>query len=647
MIEKMEKLFIYGLSQDTASLVKELMKCGCLEITDPRLLDEKGVDLGLTEKGSSELYQIEQNYSRISATLNTLAPHIPSKSFFAPAREISFNQLEDKGSLDEALGVCDMVEAVQKELADLKSQQGRIVFVKDSLKPWLKYDLPLKDIATKTSKIQLMTVPAVITMEEMNSAMSAENLVALVEEISVDKDMHYIALLAHETSFTASEDLLRQFGASRISFSDLTGTVSEELANCKVSLKELSAQIKQKEIAFEKLADHGDLLKLVHDGLNVQADCEKASQQMLHTSATSVIGGWIPVNKKADIEAILKKYICYYEYLAPENIDETPVLLKNNKFVQPFECVTEMYSLPASTGYDPNAAMAPFFFVFFGMMLSDAGYGLLLMIGGFVGAKLLKGNKLLKMLGYCGISTIIWGFVYGSFFGDALTQISRTFFDVDFALPIFIDPQKDTMVILVMSFAMGAIHLFTGMGIKAYIMIKRGHPWQALFDVGFWYFLLIGLPLTLVGGVVGQVGMYFAIAGAIGLVLTQGRDKKNIVMKFLGGVISLYGITGYFSDVLSYSRIMALGLATGVIATVVNTMGAMVGNSFIGVIVFVMVFIFGHTLNLAINALGSYVHTSRLQYVEFFGKFFEGGGKAFNPLKINTQYVNVNKQEDI
>jgi len=178
---------------------------------------------------------------------------------------------------------------------------------------------------------------------------------------------------------------------------------------------------------------------------------------------------------------------------------------------------------------------------------------------------------------------------------------------------------------------------------KAYMLIRDGHPLDALFDVGFWYMFIIGLILLLLGNMIGlgTVGKYLSIIAAVGLVLTQGRSKKGIVSKLISGVLSLYGITGYLSDVLSYSRLLALGLASGVISSVLSILGSMGGDGIVGIILFIVVMIFGHVFNFAINALGSFVHAARLQYVEFFGKFYEGGGEAFNPLmKKNKIYQN-------
>ncbi|MEG2074060.1 MAG: V-type ATPase 116kDa subunit family protein, partial [Angelakisella sp.] len=516
---------------------------------------------------------------------------------------------------------------------------------KDSLLPWSDYKVPLGETETKTCYIRLMTFPVATDIEATEKEL-AENATAILYKVGSDKDQHFAVLITYKSDLSAAEDLLRQRGASRVNFAELSSTPSEEIAACTKQIEHTETEISEAEQALKMLAKSGDILKLVFDSVQTEIECKRAEQKLLHTQETCLMGAWIPVRKKEKVEKLLEQYTCFYHYEKPQNEEETPILLKNNKWIAPFESVTEMYSLPSSNSIDPNPFMAPFFFLFFGMMLSDAGYGLILLIGGLIGSKLMNDSKLMKMLGYCGLSTIFWGILYGSYFGDAIPQIARTFFNVEIAIPTLIDPLKDPITILILSFAFGIMHVFVGMGLKAYLMVKRGHPWAAFFDVGMWYFVIIGLLLLLAGGILGTIGQFMAIGGAVGLVLTQGRDKKNIFMKAASGVLSLYDITGYFSDVLSYSRIMALGLATGVIASVVNTMGTMPGKSFIGVIAFILVFVFGHLLNFAINALGSYVHTSRLQYVEFFGKFFEGGGGVFMPLRANTKYVNINKQED-
>ena len=308
-----------------------------------------------------------------------------------------------------------------------------------------------------------------------------------------------------------------------------------------------------------------------------------------------------------------------------------------------------MYSLPDYHGFDPTSIFALFYAVFFGMMLSDAGYGILMAAGCFFALKKfeLEGMtyKMVKLFFYCGISTIIWGALFGGWFGDIVAVFSRTFLGREAALePIWFNPLDDPMKLLILSLALGVVHIFIGMGIKAYMQIKEGKWFDAVCDEGFWYITIIGLIAWLGGGTVNpalpKAGMYMSIAGAAGLLLTGGRHNKGFG-KITGGLSNIYSITSYMSDILSYARLLALGLATGVIAQVVNTMGTLFGGGTLGLIALTVIFLFGHTLNLAINALGAFIHSSRLQYVEFFGKFYIDGGEPFDPFRKKTKYIKL------
>ena len=350
----------------------------------------------------------------------------------------------------------------------------------------------------------------------------------------------------------------------------------------------------------------------------------------------------------------------------PEPGEDVPVKLRNNAFTSPMESVVANYSMPNTREIDPSAVMAVFYYVFFGLMLSDAAYGLIITIACAVCLTKYKNmaagmKKFMKMFLYCGISTTIWGFLFGGFFGDAVNVIATTFFNrPDIKLPaLWFEPVASPMKLLVYAFVFGIIHLFVGLGIQMYEQIRDGDIKGAIYDVVFWYMLVGGLivcvmtvpmlmqdmfqlsfvlPLS-----VRKVSLIIALLGAIGIVFTAGRDSKNWVKRIMKGLYGVYGVSGYLSDILSYSRLLALGLATGVIATVFNAMAAMVakGKGIVGVILFIIIFVIGHAMNLAINALGAYVHTNRLQYVEFFGKFYEGGGRELDPLTENTKYYRV------
>ena len=356
---------------------------------------------------------------------------------------------------------------------------------------------------------------------------------------------------------------------------------------------------------------------------------------------TFYFDGWVIKSAVDKVKSVLDKYECYYEITEPEKGEQMPILLKQNSLTDPFQSITDLYSTPSVNDIDPTPFLAPFYFIFFGLMLSDAAYGLILSVGSFILLKhyRLEGmmKRLVKMFMFCGISTFFWGVLFGGWFGD-MFGIS----------PAWFNPVEEPMTLLIFSLVLGGIHIFVGMGLKAYLLLRNGQAIDAICDIFLWYLLLIGLVVFGLGSSIApiatEIGKWMSIIGAVGIVLTGGRSKKGFG-KVTGGLGSLYGITSYLSDVLSYSRLLALGLATGVVSQVINTLGKMVGGGILGIIVMVVVFIIGHVFNLAINTLGTFVHSSRLQYVEFFGKFFDGGGTPFNPFSRKTKYVEILKEE--
>ena len=305
-----------------------------------------------------------------------------------------------------------------------------------------------------------------------------------------------------------------------------------------------------------------------------------------------------------------------------------------------------MYSLPAYRTFDPTFIMMIFFFVIFGIMLADVVYGLILSLGCLFiikKANVSKGVKdMCAMFGVCGISCIIWGVLFGSYLGDFPEQFMKSMFGVDITVWKAMDIVSQSMTFIVMALAIGAIHMLTGMGIRFYVLCKNGQVLSAIFDEGSWFVVFAGIGIYFLNSTAGIV---VACTGVAMLILTQGRHEKNIFMKLIKGVGSLYGLINYMADMISYSRIMALGLASAIIANVFNTIAVMGGPTFIGAIMFVLVILLGHGLNLAINILGTFVHTSRLQFIEFFGKFYEDGGEPFDPFRKKTKYIKISQDE--
>ena len=466
--------------------------------------------------------------------------------------------------------------------------------------------------------------------------------------------MYYAAILMLTEQAADVQTILKQYGFSQVTFGTMKGTASENLIRIQGEKDVLREEYeKAAKEAAAKSARKVDI-EAYADMLTIAADKEKIKTKLLKTKRTFFLEGWIPQKCAKKAAELLDDYECYYAFREPEAEEEVPVLLENRSFFRPTEAITEMYSLPSYWGFDPTSIYALFYIVFFGMMFSDAGYGLLMAIGCFIILKKfdLEGTtwKMVKLFFYCGISTFVWGALFGGWFGDVVTVFSTTFLGKAAELkPLWFNPLDDPMKLLILSLILGVIHLFIGMGIQAYMEIKDGRWMDAICGEGVWYLTILGLGALLCGSVLempalGLAGKGMSIVGAAGVLLAGARGKKGIGM-LTGAFANLYNITSWLSDILSYARLLALGLATGVIAQVVNTMGSLFGGGVAGLVLFILIFAVGHTINFAINMLGAFIHAARLQYVEFFGKFYVDGGEPFDPFRKKTKYIRFENEE--
>ena len=390
-------------------------------------------------------------------------------------------------------------------------------------------------------------------------------------------------------------------------------------------------------------------------------------RSVVQSEKTFIVTGYVPKRSVKKLEeSLTSRFDLSFETEDVPEDEEAPVLLSNGHFASAADGITASFGLPAKGEIDPTTIMSACYVFLFGLMLSDAAYGLIVFLACFIAIKKFPRmgenlKKSLRLFMYCGLSTLFWGVLFGGYFGDAVNIISKTFFGREVSIPaLWFVPLNDPMKMLICSMIFGVIHLFLGLGIKGYMYLKNKDTLGFVCDVVLWYMMLIGLVLILLPtelfGSIAQVQIVFppavsmlakwmAIIGAVGILCMSARTTKNPVLRLALGAYDLYNISGWLSDVLSYSRLLALGLATGVIASVVNQMGSMFGGGPVGAVLFIIIFCFGHLFNLAINLLGAYVHTCRLQYVEFFGKFYEGGGREFSPFKQNTKYVDI--KEDL
>lgn len=657
-IVKMNKISIIGLDNIKSGLIKEIMDLGVVEIStqDSKLTDSQWISYIEKDGNENEVLNYDAKISKIKEVIESLEKYDKSKKPLLNTRKIvTVNEFENAISGKEKIeDISEAILKLNKAMNELSSEENKINANIMSLKPWINYKIPLEVNETKYTSFFIGVIPNMVSVDNLKADVEDKTNRCYIDIVGSDKDQYYLSVICLKNEYEEVYDTLKQYGFNIVSFNNLSGTVSENIIENEKKIKSISAEKESIKAEISSYVNHKEDIELLHDYLVMERDKCKILNNMLKTEKTFYIEGWIPENSKEQVEHILLENECWYEINIPDDDEEHPILLNNNSFARPFESITELYSMPSSSNIDPTFVMSPFYFMFFGLMLADVGYGLIMALACFLVLKKFKiegtMQKMLKMFFYCGISTAFWGVMFGSWFGDAIPTIAKVFFNSDFTInALWINPMEKPMTLLIFSFLFGVIHLFVGMGAQAFMLIRDGKPLDALFDIGFWYGFIIGIALWLFGNTVipgsNQIGMWMTIIFAIGLILTQGRDKENILSKLMSGVMSLYNITSYLSDILSYSRLLALGLATGVVSSVLSLLGSMGGDGFIGFILFTIVMLVGHTFNFAINGLGAFVHSARLQYVEFFGKFYEGGGDSFNPLMKKTKYIKIIKEE--
>ena len=643
-IVQMKRLRVISLSTETDRLLRDLTSLGCVELNEPVGNPDFA---GLALPSEPRTQQFAERKALVKSAIDALAPYGAKKSLFAQKPEVTESELMDadfSAQYERAVEICRITSQIAADESAKKQVQLDIA----SLKPWEQLDFPLDYKGGRSFETGLFTLPTTADPQAAIAAVAASDIPAEVRHISTDRELHYMAAVSHRSATADMWELLRPYGALRV-YPGVSGTSSENIARLSDSTAAYDDSIRTGQEQLAAMADSLPELQRYYDRLTVDEDREKLRANLVSTQNITLMEGWLPAEEEANAVKVLEDHGCAYEITEPECDEEDastqpPVAFKNNKFVSRFEVITELYGMPKYTSLiDPNPFVAPFFLLFFGIMMADVGYGLLFSIASFIIIKKAKPkgmlDNLLHLVMYGGLSMILWGVLLGSWFGDVVFQVTKAITGTGHAIPpVLFDPISNPTSMLVMSMAFGLVHIFTGMGLSAWRKIKKGQWFDALCDEGFWYIVIIGLILALV---VGNVGLYIALVGVAGILIFGGRHKPTLIGKLTGGLSSLYDISGYFSDVLSYSRLLALGLTTAVVASVMNIMATIAGFSIPGVILFIVVFLIGHAFNLVINVLGAAVHTLRLQYVEFFKYFYESGGRPFRPAVHKTKYVNI------
>lgn len=644
-IINVKRMSVLALQKDKEEILRILQKLGNVEVVNLKeeMSNEDWTEVfGEVKEQQKSRDGIENKLNDIRFCLDFLSNYDKSKKpLFAEKPVYSEEEMKKAAEAESVSKTIETCRVLESRLNSLKSEKMKLHNTITALLPWQELDVDIQDINdTEKAAVQVGSFPTK-NLEMVNKLLKEKAPESSLQQVSVERELTNVLLAYHKDRNNEVSEILKDFGWSKVELPKLQGSPRECIKKAEKRISEIETEQQQIIEEAKTLLRHKPELEIAYDYYTILKQRKDVFENTGKTNHSFYLEGWVSEQDMETVKSKLEKAVdgISISFRDPKDDEDVPTVVKNPKLVEPYELITELYSMPSRRDIDPNIFMAPFFFVFFGMMVSDAGYGIVMAVLAAVAMKMIKpkgmAKKLFGLIFLGGVSTFIWGAVFGGWFGDLIKLP-----------PIWINPLSDPIRLLIFSFVLGIIQIYTGLFLQAYKNIRDGNTLNAIFDQGFWMVFLAGFILFAFPGM-AQVAKTVVIVGAVGLVLTQGRHQKNPIMKVASGVLSLYDVTGYLSDVLSYSRVLALGLATGVIATVINTMGRLIGVNWLGYIFMAILLIGGHLFNIAINALGAYVHSSRLQYVEFFSKFYEGGGRAMLPFKINTKYTNLENGEEI
>lgn len=636
MIVPMKKLTLAALLEHREAILQALQSICAVQL----------ISIGEGEQSSAAA---EGRVQRLQSAEELLKPYA-GKAGFGPKPEATRQELEE--DIQPALEICAELEGLQRRIAQNGSDTEKRRLQLGSLLPWADMTDPLETVrSTASLKVMTGTVP----VDGVKALMETG---ALVQLYGGEKERAALVICPNE-EYAGIAPSIRATGFQEKGFGDIRGTASENIQRLRTEIEALEAERAQLEARLAAFAPKREEIRRALDGAAIDRDREQSKEALAHTKTAFLLTGWVREDMtekvRREIEKITDVYYLVFE--DPSEGDAVPTVLKNSRLITPYEAVTNLYSLPAYGTIDGTPLMAPFYFIFFGMMLSDTVYGAVLALGAWAFLKYIKPRgmmeNLAKVLLMGGISTIFMGLLFGTCAGVSWPVIFRGT-ALENTFPI-IDSSADPIAMLALCAAMGIIQMFYAVFIAAYSCIKHRDWAGAIVDNLSWVFIITGLllmaaPSLGLPAALGTAGKWMAIGFAAVVLLFAGRSKKNVAGRLMSGAGKLYDVTSWLGDVLSYARIFALGLSTGVIGLVLNTLcwdmlfASFKGNPVLMVVGFIIVTVLSvalHAFMMAISTLGCFVHSARLQYVEFFGKFYEAGGKAFKPLRYETKYVNV------
>ena len=667
-IVKMKRLRLIGMQSERESMLRLLQHLGCVEIDEPGDRKDDPDWASLTRPDTGALNEARDARSSVENALKALKKYGPKQKggLLTPRPVITEGELFDDAAYRTGLADAGQLVALERKISALYAEQNKLRTQKLALAPWLALDIPLETASTPEVAVSFGTVAASTDLDAMDGALGAVTDLYELMRAGADNELKYLVFLCHRSVEEDCQAVLKEYGFSRAALRGWTGTAAENDKRLDEQLADAARELESTIAQVGEYASKKGALEQCLDRAGQEIAREEARCRLLDSSSAFFLEGWVPVPDEKKLLEQLGQYTCCWETQdpAPEDYPVVPVKLKNNRFTEPLTTITEMYSLPAYDGVDPNGLMMPFYVFFFGFMFADLGYGLILAGAcAFINHKVHpKGGfgQLIRLMIMCGISSAVIGFFTGGFFSDFLAQFTSMLGLSQPVIPFLSVPDGvtgvpgpllnvmgDPMTVLVFALAVGFVQIVVGMAVKFWMLCRRGQVVDAILDIGTWWVIFVGIGLFAAG--IGNVAGYpvVLIIGCL-MLLGQGRTAKGFgkVTAIIGAVYN--GVTGYFGDILSYSRLMVMMLAGSVIGQVFNILGAMPGGGMppaIGIPIFFIIFIIGHAFNIGLNVIGTYVHTSRLQYLEFFKQFYEEGGRPWRPLNIATKYVDIKEEQ--